>query len=366
LVERGRYPNLASRVLSLCTQRLAEDWERAFGYRVLVVESFVDPERFGGACYRAAGWERLGQTAGYRRHHRDFHDEDGRPKELWVRRLHPKALKWLRAAAMPPRWARHEDEACVCPYKAEALRSLWEHFLGLTDPRRPNGRRHRMANVLAICAVATLCGCRGTRAIADFAEHLNQTQRRLLRCYWSEKRQQYDAPSEPTIRRILRMLPAAEFDQAVIGWMRAHDPQPLRQVAVDGKTIKQARTADGRPVHLVAAVATGTRRLCAQRPVDDHSNEITALRPMLEPVALEGVVASADAMHAQQDAARFIVQEKGGEYFTLKGNQPSIQAKAERLLGAAFPPSGPGAGSAYGEESRTAGGAQTVESARRS
>jgi len=362
LVERGRYPNLASRVLSLCTQRLRQDWEEAFGYGVLVAESFVDPQRFSGACYRAAGWERLGVTAGYRRHHRDFYEEDGHPKELWVRRLHPKALKWLRAPTMPPRWACHEDEAVVCPYKGEAFRSLWEHFQALTDRRRPNGRRHRMASVLAIAALGTLCGGRGTRAIADFAEHLNQTQRRLLRCYWSRKRQQYEAPSEPTIRRILKSVPAAEFDQAVIAWMARHDPEPVQQVAVDGKTIKQARAADGRPVHVVAAVTTATRRLWAQRPVAEKSNEITALRPLLEPLALKGVVVSADALHAQQDAARFLVQEKGAEYFfTLKGNQPSIQAQAEKLLGSAFPPSGGAPGPKHPEATRTGGGAPALE-----
>jgi predicted transposase YbfD/YdcC len=82
--------------------------------------------------------------------------------------------------------------------------------------------------------------------------------------------------------------------------------------------------------------------LVAQQPVDEKSNEITALRPMLAEVPLEGVVLTADAMHAQQHAARFIQQEKGGEYFfTLKGNQPSIQHKAKRLLRGAFPPSTP-------------------------
>ncbi len=40
LVERGRYPNLASRVLSLCTQRLSQDWHAAFGYPVVAVERF--------------------------------------------------------------------------------------------------------------------------------------------------------------------------------------------------------------------------------------------------------------------------------------------------------------------------------------
>jgi len=119
----------------------------------------------------------------------------------------------------------------------------------------------------------------------------------------------------------------------------------LRQLAVDGKTVKQARAADGRALHLVAAVSPYSWRLCAQRPVDEKTNEITALRPMLEPLALDGVVVTADAMQTQQKAAHFVVQEKGGDYlFTLKGNQPTVQEKAAALLSSAFPPSGSATG----------------------
>ncbi len=46
-------------------------------------------------------------------------------------------------------------------------------------------------------------------------------------------------------------------------------------------------------------------------------------------------------MHAQQDAARFLQQEKEANIFSLKGNQPSIQAKAQALLNSAFPPRHP-------------------------
>lgn len=356
LVDRGQYPNLASRVLGLCTRRLSQDWQEAFGHPVLAVESFVDPQRFSGSCYRAAGWERIGATQGYRRHHRDFYQEDGHPKELWMRALHPKTRRWLASAALPPRFARHEDPALYCPYSVEQYRSLWEQLNRLRDVRRRKGRRHGLAATLTICALATLCGARGTRAIADFAGYLNQTQLRLLRAYRNPRTGAYEPPSEPTIRRMLKRVPVAEFDAAVMSWMRAHDPQPLRRLAVDGKTVKGARRADGRPVHLVAAVSPDSLRLVAQRPVDEKSNEITALRPMLADVPLDKVVITADALHAQQDAARFLQQEKGADYFfTLKGNQPSIQNQAQRLLAGAFPPSASGAGAHRGERPRTAG-----------
>jgi len=337
-VEPGQYPNLASRVLGLCTRRLSGDWQKAFGHPLLAVESFVDPERYSGSCYRAAGWDRLGQTRGYRRHHRDFYQDDSTPKELWVRTLHPKARKWLSAPQMPERYQRHEEPAKHCPYTAKDFRSLREHFLGLLDIRRRKGRRHQLPTVLCICALATLCGARGTRAIADFASYLNQTQLRLLRCYRNKRTGQYEAPSEPTIRRMLKNVPAEEFDAAVIAWMEQHDPYPLRQVAVDGKVIKGSRQSDGRPVHLVAAVSVDSQRLVAQRPVDEKSNEITAaLEPMLQAVELDGITLSADAMQAQQDAARFLTQQKAADYFfSLKGNQPTVQQKARQLLDGVF------------------------------
>ena len=357
LTERGRYPNLASRVLSLCCNRLSQDWENAFGYPVLAVESFVDPQRFSGACYRAAGWEILGQTQGSRRHHRDFYLDDATPKELWVRSLHRQARKWLRAPNMPPRFARHEDPAIYCPYTAPEFRSLWERFNRLDDRRKRKGRLHGLAPILTICALATLCGARGTRAIAEFAEYLNPTQLRLLRCYYSKKRGRYEPPSEPTIRRVLKLVSAEEFDREVAGWLAEQD-EPMRRLAVDGKTVKKARCKDGRALHLVAAVTHESGRLVAQRPVDEKSNEITALRPMLEGVVLHGVIVTADAMQAQQDAARFLTQEKGADYFlSLKGNQPSVQDAAARCLDRAFPPSTSGAGQNGNQGTRTAGSA---------
>jgi hypothetical protein len=366
LNEPGESPNLASRVLGLCMRRLSQDWEEAFGHPLLAAESFVDPQRFSGSCYRASGWEQLGKTQGCRRHHRDFYQEDGHPKELWVRPLHPKARKWLRAVVLPERYARHEDPAMYCTYTAPEFRSLWQRMNQLLDTRRSKGRRHKLAPTLTICALATLCGARGTRAIAEFAEYLNQTQLRLLRCYYDKKRKGYVAPSEPTIRRILKAVPAAEVDGAVIAWMAEQD-EAARRIAVDGKAVKKARQKDGRALHLVAAVSHESGRLVAQRPVDEKSNEIAALRPMLASVALEGAVITADAMHAQQEAARFLTQEKAADYFfTLKGNQPSVREKALQLLGSAFSPYPSGASPNGREGARAVGDPGAVGTADRS
>ena len=59
---RSKY--LASSALALATRRLADDWERLHGWRPVLCETFVDETRFRASCYRAANWERIGETAG--------------------------------------------------------------------------------------------------------------------------------------------------------------------------------------------------------------------------------------------------------------------------------------------------------------
>ncbi len=59
-----RVANLASHVLGQLARRVADDWQQRWGYRPLLLETFVDPARFRGSCYRAAGWTLLGSTTG--------------------------------------------------------------------------------------------------------------------------------------------------------------------------------------------------------------------------------------------------------------------------------------------------------------
>ncbi len=57
-------PHLASHVLGQLVRRVAQDWEDRWGYRPVLLETFVDPLYFKGTCYQAAGWEVLGMTRG--------------------------------------------------------------------------------------------------------------------------------------------------------------------------------------------------------------------------------------------------------------------------------------------------------------
>jgi hypothetical protein len=67
-------PHLASHVLGQMARRLAADWERAYGHPIYYLETFVDPERYRGTCYRAANWVVMGRTTG-----RGKNDQTHRP-----------------------------------------------------------------------------------------------------------------------------------------------------------------------------------------------------------------------------------------------------------------------------------------------
>ena len=59
-----RSKNLASKILALAARTLPQHWQQRYAYRPVLMETFVDTERFSGTCYRAANWQYVGQTKG--------------------------------------------------------------------------------------------------------------------------------------------------------------------------------------------------------------------------------------------------------------------------------------------------------------
>lgn len=95
--------NLASHVLALCAKRLAADWRQAYGYRPLLLETYVEKERFNATCYRAANWIFVGCTAGRGRQDRECRSERS-VKDIY---LHPLSADWKRRLCRePPRKSR--------------------------------------------------------------------------------------------------------------------------------------------------------------------------------------------------------------------------------------------------------------------
>ena len=99
ILPQVRIANLASHVLAQLTQQVAQDWQEQFGYRPVLVETFVDLERFRGTCYQAANWKLLGMTSGRGRQD-SSHAQELSKKLLYVSRLCADAK--ARLCAVPP------------------------------------------------------------------------------------------------------------------------------------------------------------------------------------------------------------------------------------------------------------------------
>ncbi len=374
LAAPGKWPNLASRVLKVACARLPKDWQQHYGYAVLAVETFVDPQRFRGTCYKAAGWEVLGPTQGNGRNWQDFYTGCRHPKEVWVHPLGATALEQLRAAELSADLvdpARPQPPAC--PVATPELTNLHQYFRSyMKEPRKRKGLRHKVATCLTIIALATVAGCKGPHGIAEFASGLNHAQRRCLRCWPRRGRpREYDVPCERTIRRLLKRIDPEELKAALVGWMEQEDPTRPKVIHADGKVLKNAEPAPARcattkpvgqpeepceiPEQLQKPKAdkaltlvnfqTTEQRLIDQIAVPSDTNEEAAVAAHLAKMDLAGICLTTDAAHLTKANCRQLTQNNGAEFLLfLKANQPTALAKAEQLLLGKVPPSGQHAG----------------------
>lgn len=252
-------PNLGSRVLSLCEKRIGLDWQAKFGHPLFLLETFVDPERFHGTVYRAANWLAVGRTRGFRRIRGGYTAAVQPPKLVFLKPLRDNVPAMLAGPA--PEMVGKKGGPKIM-LKAEHMRSLPEFFAGIPDPRRAQGRRHRLEVVLGIVAGAVLCGMRGYKAIAGWAGQLGQNARQRFGC--RREKGVYVVPGESIIRDVLIRVDPAELDQALQRWNEACGVRD-QSLAIDGKTMCNAINEENRRTHILSAVGHQSKVCYAQK-----------------------------------------------------------------------------------------------------
>jgi hypothetical protein len=242
------YPNLASRILSLCERRLKQDWSERFGHPLWLLETFVDPRYFHGTIYRAANWQYVGDTRGFRRTRAGYSNAAQAPKLVFVRPLVERLQARLCAPILDPSYHHGAPKLML---SAEQMRSLPAFFADVPDPRRAQGRRHPLPVVLAIAAAAVLCGARGYKAISEWAQDLGQKARARFRCRY--RNGHYEVPSRTSIRDVLTRVEPQFLDQALQGWNAQYAAED-EGLAIDGKTMCNALDEEGRQTHILGAL----------------------------------------------------------------------------------------------------------------
>lgn len=225
------------------------------------------------------------------------------------------------------------SSADATPTRRQRLLSVLQ---AVPDPRDPRGVRYPMAGLLALAVTATLAGCRSFAAIGQWAAEV--TAEKLVSFGLTGR----GVPDESTLRKLFARVDADVLDKALGVWMwtRTFTAGGRRVIALDGKTVRGARTRpDGKAPHLIAAFDHAVGAVLGQVAIDAKSNEIPAARTLLRNLDLEGVVVTLDAMHTQTDTAT-VITDAGGDYvFTVKANMPTLYGKLKKLPWADVPAS---------------------------
>ena len=131
------------------------------------------------------------------------------------------------------------------------MRSLYDHFTGVPDVRRAKGRKHKLANVLALAAGATLSGMRGYKDIWVWASTLSEASRTRFRCRF---------------RNVMIQVGPEALDRALNNWLAEHYGDAHESIAVDGKTMRGAVVDnEGQQVHVMSAVGHGSKHCYTQK-----------------------------------------------------------------------------------------------------
>ncbi|MGH3124538.1 MAG: ISAs1 family transposase [Streptosporangiaceae bacterium] len=275
-----------------------------------------------------------------------------------------------------------------------SLREVLERRL--TDPRRRRGVRHALASLVSVLVTGVACGYPSFTAIAEAAAGWDQEVLAALGTSRNRVTGGRVPPSASTLGRLPALLDADELEAALTellagpalaspppavrpgspdpakaggkpprrrkppagellrevseaGLVRAAPAHPwldpavigdsghrpaVRAVGVDGKERRLAKAGGKKKVHLLAAITHHGGAVISQDRVAKagKANEISHFRPLLEPLPLDGVVITSDAMQAQRGHARWLIAGKNAHYmFPILGNQPGTYQQLDTL-----------------------------------
>ena len=207
--------------------------------------------------------------------------------------------------------------------------SLWEVFSSIPDHRRAEGKRYPLPGLLTIALAAMLAGRSDQLAIVRWGRKLSREALAELAIV----RGRVPAPS--VWSELFRALDVSALERLLGAWVKR--AETAGHVAIDGKRLRGSATREIAGVHLLAAFSDRLQGVIGQLRVEPDGNEITAALKLLKTLPVAGAVVTGDAIFAQRNICRAILEGGGDYFFTVKGNQPTLEAD----IAAAFRPDFP-------------------------
>ena len=195
------------------------------------------------------------------------------------------------------------------------MNEIFNMYFGIIeDPRCEVNVIHPLIDILKLTMVAVLCGMDELDKIVDYGENKKD---------FLEK--EFDIkliPSKSTLTRVIATINPKWLSLSIVCILKTLIKDKVGQIMLDGKAIKSTdaiRTIETMMNIVTAYTDTGIS--LGQITVDSKSNEIPAVKELIELLNIEGVVVTADAMHCQKETAEIIIKNKGDYVLQLKANQ---------------------------------------------
>jgi predicted transposase YbfD/YdcC len=204
-----------------------------------------------------------------------------------------------------------------------------EYFEAVETEVAYNGYFYSAGEALAIVILGSLCGLRNVNQIHQWAaskrvsvflkEHFGITS---IPCYY-------------WLLCLLELIKPQSLNTCFIKWAQSMAPEKGGlTLSFDGKTIRSTGKMDKykKPLHIISAQLAEHGITLGQRTVDGKSNEIPAVRELINLLNVKGCIIVADAMHCQKETAKAIIDGKADYVLSVKDNQPVLKQDIEEYV----------------------------------
>ncbi len=194
----------------------------------------------------------------------------------------------------------------------ESLKEYKGYFFSVTE-------------AVIILILGSFCGLTNMKLIHQWA--VDERTREFLTKHFGIT----DIPCYSWFTQILSFVDPVKFNERFTSWVLCFLSGSLegKTISLDGKAIRSTGNMKkyGKPLHIVSAQIGELGITLGQKPTDDKSNEIPAMRELIEMLNINGCIIVADALHCQKETASVIV-ENGGDYLlSVKDNQQILKAE---------------------------------------
>jgi predicted transposase YbfD/YdcC len=203
-----------------------------------------------------------------------------------------------------------------------------KRFSVMTDPRDTRKITHLLSDIIGLTIIGVIAGCEGYEDIEEFGKTKHDWLKQYLKL-------PEGIPSHDTIERLFESINPIEFQCCFSLWVQEtfsiSDEQFLH---IDGKSNR--RSADKyrgkKMLHTVNVFAGENHLSIGQLKVDEKSNEITAIAPLLESLEITGKVITIDAMGCQKEIAKTIAEKNGYYVLAVKDNHKELSHEIQNVF----------------------------------